>query len=423
MRIIQYSIHREEDLAFVRLYIRELAQLAGIPEQGQLSLSTATSEIARNSLIHADGGEMDVSVVKHETTQFLRVVVRDSGPGIPNLQQLLAPPRKGRTSSHGLRAVRKLVDKFHISTGPGQGTEVRLEKAIPSETGEVTGEVAEAWAGVLNQSAPKSALEELQRQNKELAKTLAALTRAREEAEHASQAKSEFLAKMSHELRTPLNAISGFTILMQKNKQENLLERDLHSLQRIRENCKHLLELINDILDLSKIEAGRLELDSETFDIVALIKGTLEQIEGSKNPDVEILCELPDSPVPIESDPSKLKQVIINLVGNALKFTEKGLVRISLLRGDDGKPESIDVEDTGIGIPKEMLDAIFEAFQQADLATTNKFGGTGLGLAISKSLCQLLGFELDVQSQVGKGSKFRVLIKGRELRQELDTKT
>ncbi len=232
-------------------------------------------------------------------------------------------------------------------------------------------------------------------------------------AESASRAKSQFLATMSHELRTPLNAVIGFSRHLSKNKAGNLQSQDLEYLDRIGHNGTHLLRIINDILDLSRVEAGKVLVEVAPVALHKMVAETCCQVATARivaGKNVALTNTVSASLNSIITDEAKFRRILINLIDNAVKFTAKGSIRISAESDDRGRPQRVDVVDTGIGIPAERLAAIFDRFEQVDNSTQRKFGGTGLGLAISKTLCELLGYRLSVVSEPGVGSGFSILL-------------
>jgi PAS domain S-box-containing protein len=241
----------------------------------------------------------------------------------------------------------------------------------------------------------------------------ARLLQARDDAEKANRAKSDFLSRMSHELRTPLNSVIGFANVMKKNKGGRLSDEDLVFLDRIISNGRHLLTLVNNVLDISKVEAGRLTVTTSMVALDELIKDVVAQLEGQpRGAGVALKASVPDDMIPIESDHVLLRQVLINLTSNALKFTQAGSVVVSAEADAEGQPLRVTVKDTGIGIAPDRLQAIFEPFEQAEADTHRRFGGSGLGLSISKAICEALGYTMVVTSYVGAGSTFTVELNG-----------
>lgn len=239
----------------------------------------------------------------------------------------------------------------------------------------------------------------------------AQLVEAVENAEAASRAKSEFLSNMSHELRTPMNAIIGFGDLL---NEEPLTDEQRDYVNTILSSSQHLLSLINDVLDLTKIESGKMELVSETCSIKELltkVEAMMRPQAESKGLVFEILCD-PAVPDTITGDTRHLYQCLINLAANAIKFTESGSIRIAVELDEDhsGRSIRLAVSDTGIGIPADKQDLVFESFRQADSGTSRNYGGTGLGLSITHKLIEMMGSELTLHSEEGRGSTFTITI-------------
>jgi signal transduction histidine kinase/CheY-like chemotaxis protein len=244
----------------------------------------------------------------------------------------------------------------------------------------------------------------------------AALQLAKEAAEAATQTKSQFLANMSHELRTPLNAIIGLTEMLHEDAEDLGQDDFIEPLDRISRAGKHLLNLINDVLDLSKIEAGKVELHLEDFDVATMVEdaATTSRPLADANSN-QLVVRRTDDLGEMRADLTRIRQIVLNLISNACKFTEEGEVTIELERerGEDGDWFVFTVADTGIGMTPEQTDKLFQEFTQADSSTTRKYGGTGLGLAICRRLCHMMGGEITVASTAGEGSRFTVRLPAR----------
>lgn len=232
----------------------------------------------------------------------------------------------------------------------------------------------------------------------------------KQKAQASERMKSLFLTNMSHELRTPLNAIIGFTHILQK---KNGIEDDKQAqyLERIDFNANHLLEIINDLLDLSKIEADKMDLNIEEFDLKQMLLQLTAQFEAlCLKKGIPMHVEFPPLLRPLVTDSLRFSQVIYNLLANAIKFTDAGYIRIRVASTAGGEPDFIEIEDTGIGMTEDQLSRIFEPFRQAEEGNSRKYGGTGLGLAICKMLCEQMGYQLSVKSHWGQGSTFRIVL-------------
>jgi signal transduction histidine kinase/ActR/RegA family two-component response regulator len=296
--------------------------------------------------------------------------------------------------------------------------EIRSEIAFPLRRGD-------AILGVLSLSSKQA--EKFTSNDAQLAESLAdaislAMENARlfqetqmtaERLRELDRLKSAFLANMSHELRTPLNAILGYSELLQDDAKEMDLDDFVIDLDNIQRAGKHLLAVINDILDFSKIEAGRMDLFLEAFDVASLVEDVLTTLQPliEKNNN-QLVVDLPEGLGTMKADPTKVRQIVINLLSNATKFTEDGEITLSVRRkSQDGIEEmSFHVQDTGIGMSAKQLETLFQPFIQGDISTTRKYGGTGLGLAITRGFCQMMGGEVFVESHVGQGSTFSVVI-------------
>ncbi len=360
-------------------------------------------------LILDDAGTMTDAVVVYANAAACRLLSRPEGslsgqllgevfPGAPDRYELYAEVyRTGHTRS---------ITFYHDDVG-------KWLRVVVVKVGDgvciISTDMSEQKAAEAVLRRSRDELEQL------VAERTSELEEAREAAEAASRAKSEFLSRASHELRTPLNSVIGFSGILLKNRERTLSPTDLGYLERISHNGRHLLALVNDLLDLSKIEAGKivLELSSVSlYDLVHEVRGTLEARAADRG--LVLTVAMPESGstsahMTMVTDEQRLRQVLLNLVGNAIKYTERGSVVVRVVSGDRGRPLRIDVVDTGPGIAPERIEEMFEPFVIGDVPAA---GGesTGLGLAISRSLCTAMGYRLSATSVVEKGSTFSVHI-------------
>jgi len=238
------------------------------------------------------------------------------------------------------------------------------------------------------------------------------LAEARDNAEAASHAKSQFIANMSHELRTPLNAVIGYATLLMEDASAEGRPTEADDLARILRAARHLLSLINEILDLSKIEAGRIELETSLIDLRPFVEETLATLGPPPSPEVKLEVQVEDGLRSMSGDVTRIRQCLLNLLSNAFKFTERGSVCLRVRSGilGDARAVAFEVVDTGIGMDEAQQARLFNTFVQGDASTTRRYGGTGLGLAITRSLARLMGGEIEVSSEAGTGSTFSLIL-------------
>ena len=440
MRLLMMTLQREPDVVFSRQRARQIAQRLGFDAQDQTRIATAVSEIARNALAYAGGGSVAFHLEGQTQPQLLQIVVSDAGPGIPHLQEILAGQYQSSTGlGLGLRGAHHLMDQVHITSAPGQGTVVRLQKLLPRSAPRWTGPRLPQLVEALAQQRPQDPLMEIQQQNQELLQTLETL-RARqddllrlnreledtnrgvvalyaeldEKAEHlrhVDDLKSRFLSHMSHEFRTPVNAILSLARLLLDHTDGALTAEQVKQVSYIRTAAEALSELINDVLDLAKIEAGKLTVRPAPFavgELFSALRGMLRPLLVTDR--VTLVFDDPEALPLLHSDEGKVSQILRNFLSNALKFTERGTIRVSATLTPAGDAVVFAVADTGIGIAPDDQATIFEEFTQLDHPLQQRVRGTGLGLPLCKKLAELLGGSVAVHSVPGAGSTFSTMI-------------
>ena len=430
-------IEHEQDIVVARQRARQIAGLLGLDPQDQARVATAVSELARNAFQYARGGRATYSVATGNEPELL-VEIGDEGPGIASLDDILDGRYRSSTGMGlGIVGARRLMDRFEIASEAGAGTTVRIAKRLvgPSPTNAELSRIVDSLAQIEIDEPTR----ELQLQNQELMRTLEELNARREElarlnreleetnrgvvalyaelderAEELrrnSEAKSGFLSSVSHELRTPLSSVLALCDLLLDRADGPLTEEQERQIAYIRSGAESLLPLVNDLLDLARIEAGKTVVHVGTFaieDLFASLRGMFRPLHQDDR--VTLVFEPAGDLPTIRSDESKVAQVLRNLVSNALKFTLDGEVRVCARVDQERGTVAFVVADTGIGIAANDRERIFEEFEQVQGPLQAGIRGTGLGLAVSQRLAAVLGGAIRLDSEPGVGSTFTLSI-------------
>lgn len=433
-KICELRLATERDVVGARQQARAVAEALGFDHHDQIRIATAVSEIARNAFRYARDGL--VSFGADPDARLFQISVVDHGAGIPHLEKVLAGSYQSSTGmGMGILGTRRLMDSFSIQTA-AKGTTVSFGKLLPQNTPLDAGSLQRITTNIARQR-PVTAIDELQIQNRELLKTLNELREKKDELvrinteledtnrgvvalyaelderadylRRASELKSSFLSNMSHEFRTPLNSMLALTRMLLDRMDGELNSEQDQQIRFVQQSAKELAEMVNDLLDLAKVEAGRLDVRSKAFtvsDLFGALRGMLKPLlaDNSLNLVFEPTDDLPE----LHTDEQKVSQVLRNFISNAIKFTSRGEVRVSAIVVEDDVEFA--VSDTGIGISESDQRIIFEEFAQVESAMQRKVKGTGLGLPLSRKLAELLGGEVQVSSAVSVGSTFRLRI-------------
>lgn len=433
--LLLVEIRHEQDVVLVRQRARELAGFLGFDAQDQTRIATAVSEIARNAFEYAGGGRAEYRV-SGRSPALLDIRITDQGPGITDLGAVLEGRYESATGMGlGIVGARRLMDRFAIESSD-RGTSVTLMKAVPHLPG-LTPALRADLTRRLSESAPRDPLSELESRNQELLRALEELRARQAEIERlngelaetnrgvlalyaelderalqlgrASELKSSFLSSISHELRTPLNAIHNLTRLLLERMDGDLTPEQERQVTMIRSSASALSEMVNDLLDLARIEAGKTVLRIAPFavaDLLGTVRGMLRPLLTSSS--VALVVDPVPDELEMQSDQGRVSQILRNLVGNAVKFTERGEIRVTAWHDEATDQVVFRVQDTGIGIAPEDLERIFEEYAQVENRLQQRVSGTGLGLPLSRKLATLLGGTLEATSTEGIGSTFTV---------------
>jgi|KBSSwiStaDraftv2_1062776.scaffolds.fasta_scaffold15082_4 signal transduction histidine kinase/ActR/RegA family two-component response regulator len=438
--LLSMTIRYEQDVVAVRQKARQVAAAVGFDGQDQTRIATAISELARNAFMYARGGAIEFLVEGERAPQLLVIRVSDRGPGIADVDAVLSGRYRSQTGMGlGMAGARRLVDRFEVTSSIGEGTTVMVGKLFSRRAPALDAAALRALAGALAKAAPQSPIEEIRQQNQELIGALEQLRQRQEDLSRlnaeledtnrgvvalyaeldekaetlrrADEIKSRFLSHMSHEFRTPLNSMRALSALLLDDRESPLTAEQRRQVGYIRQAADDLSELVNDLLDLAAVEAGKTVVRPAEFDLrnlFAALRGMLRPL--LVNESVALVFEEPEDVPLLRTDEGKVSQILRNFLSNALKFTERGEIRVTARLAPDGTSVVCSVADTGMGIAAEDQERIFEEFTQVDNPVQKRVRGTGLGLPLVRKLATLLGGHVSVESTLGLGSTFTATI-------------
>jgi signal transduction histidine kinase len=443
--LLHLELTQDRDIVAARQRARQVSALLGFDSQDQVRIATAVSELARNAVRHAGGGTIEFTLAQahargatQPASSLLQIVISDHGPGIANLDDATAESSTGEVKL-GLVAARRLMDTFDVYSGKERGTTITLGKFLPRRTETFSAARTAAIADQLSAYGTTDAAAEIQQQNRDLLRSLDELRLRKEElarlsseledtnrgvlalyaeleerATHlrlADETKTRFLSAVSHEFRTPVNSILALSRILLHRLDGELTSEQEKQVSYIRQAAEQLSTMVDDLLDLRKVESGKLQLRVETFNVTDLFGALRGMFKPLSIKDSVSLTFEEIGPLPaLHTDQGKVAQILRNLISNALKFTEAGSVRVTAKLAADTDMVVFAVADTGFGIAPENHRRIFDEFTQVENPLQTTVKGTGLGLPLSQRLAALLGGTIDVASELGKGSVFSLAV-------------
>jgi signal transduction histidine kinase len=427
----------ETDVVLAGQRSRLIANRLGFDRRDQTFITTAVVEIALNAVKHAGGGTLDFCIARNGDGEKLEIRISDAGPGIRDVDLVLSgEDRSSCGAALGIPGARRLMDGFHVETAPGRGTVVTLSKNLPASAPLHDGGSIRRIADEIAKEDTANPLQELRRQGRDLLLAMGELRRREDELaelnkeledtnrgvmalyaeledraerlKQADQIKSRFLSQISHEFRTPLNSIMALSRMLLDRMDGELSAEQEKQVDLISKSANTLFELVNDLLDLAKVEAGKVDVSISEFTVDQLFGALRGALKPLVRPGIDLIFESAADLPTLRTDEGKIAQILRNLTSNAIKYTEAGEIKVKAAASKGWMFFS--VSDTGIGIAPEDQERIFDEFSQVKHPLQRRAKGTGLGLSISRRLAKILGGDIDVKSDLGAGSTFTLTV-------------